>query len=204
MSKRSKQESLLLGVVAGTAVSFGIIIPIVLLAVFGGEDVGTNAQPAPATVTAVQDGANNATRGRGGPPEGRGPGSGHDEGADPTSEGIASVEVLAAFNTGGCTACHTIKGVGTGAADIGPNLSRIGAIAGERRPGATVESYIEESIRTPNAFIMPNCPTGPCPADVMPQSFAETLTESEISTIVNYLAALGTDAEASVLTVPTG
>jgi hypothetical protein len=38
----------------------------------------------------------------------------------------------------------------------------------------------------------------------MPQSFAETLTESEISTIVNYLAALATDAEASVLTAATG
>lgn len=213
MSERSKQEPFLLGFVAAAVATIGIILPLLLLSVFGGEDPGsTTAQTAPTpTTTAVTQG--NATAGppegrgpgRGGPPEGRGPGSGNDSGEfDPTSEGVASAEVTAAFGKGGCTACHTVKGIGGGTATIGPNLSRIGAIASDRRPGTSVEAYIEESIVSPNAFIMPNCPNGPCPSGAMPQTFADTLSESDISTIVNYLAALGTDAEAGVLGAPAG
>jgi hypothetical protein len=64
----------------------------------------------------------------------------------------------------------------------------------------SAEAYIEESIIDPGAFVRPNCPNGPCPAGVMPQTYGETLTDSQISTIVSYLAALGTAGEADVLT----
>ena len=45
----------------------------------------------------------------------------------------------------------------------------------------------------------PTCPDGPCIEGLMPQTLGETLTTDEISTIVNYLAALGTATEAGVL-----
>ncbi|MCP4305751.1 MAG: hypothetical protein GY788_12945, partial [bacterium] len=56
-----------------------------------------------------------------------------------------------------------------------------------------------ESIVDPDAFVRTNCPDGPCTAGLMPPTFGETLTTDEISTIVNYLAALGTAVEADVL-----
>ncbi|MEA2003161.1 MAG: cytochrome c peroxidase [Actinomycetota bacterium] len=202
MSKRSKQESFLLGLVVGAIASVGIIVPLILLAVFGGDDADNgSAQPAPVTTTTTT--AAPVPRGRGGPPEGRGPGSGFGlSSADPTSDGIAGQEVLAAFDKGGCANCHTIKGIVGATATVGPNLSEIGFIAAERRPGSSAEAYIEESIVDPNAFIAPRCPNGPCPSGVMLQTFADVLTESDLATVVGYLAALGTDAEAAILGEP--
>jgi hypothetical protein len=101
-------------------------------------------------------------------------------------------------------ACHTIKGVGGGAARIGPGLSRLGEVGDRRVAGLSAAAYIEQSIRDPGAFVRPNCPTGPCPEGVMPQTYAETLTADQISTIVNYLSVLGTAAEADVLIQPSG
>ncbi len=105
----------------------------------------------------------------------------------------APEDVVAAFNKGGCGNCHTIAGVPGATGTVGPNLSEIGAVAASRKEGYTAEEYIRESILDPNAFIAPECPNGPCPAGVMLQSFGETLSEKDLDTIVNYLAALGTD-----------
>ena len=52
------------------------------------------------------------------------------------------------------------------------------------------EEYILESIQSPDAFISPKCPTGPCPTSVMPASLAQTLSTDEIKTIVDYLLSL--------------
>lgn len=205
MSERHKRESLLLGAIVGAIAAFAIVVPLSLLAFTGGNesDVASTQSAAATATDSGQQGNGGPGNGRGGPPEGRGPGSGTDHANEsPTSQGVASPEVLDAFDAGGCVACHFIKGVGGEAAELGPNLSRIGVNAAERRPGASAEAYIEESIRDPNVFIMPNCPNGSCPAGVMPQTFADTLTASEISTIVNYLAALGTAAEADVIAEP--
>jgi hypothetical protein len=122
--------------------------------------------------------------------------------AEPLAFGTAKFEVIEAFQAGGCVACHSIKGVGGGAATIGPPLFRTGAIAAERRPGASVAAYIKESIVEPDAFIMPNCPTGPCPSGLMPDTFGDTLSLDQLTTIIDYLAVLGTAVEAEVLTQP--
>ncbi len=219
MSNRNQRESLLLGVVAGAVASLLLVVPVSLLPVFDGDAAAaTNSQTAPTTAPAdaqnnaapgTQPGGGNAQVGGsgqgGGPPEGRGPGSANSvvENPDPLSYGLASPEVSSVFNSAGCVACHSIKGVGGGSANIGPHLFRVGAIAVDRRPGSSVVAYIEESIMDPGAFTVPNCPTGPCPEGLMPQTYAETLSESDISTIVNYLAALGTAAEADVLSPPS-
>lgn len=102
----------------------------------------------------------------------------------------------------GCTACHAIRGVGAQGA-IGPNLTRIGAVSEERiasdsyktnlkdqPPAATGAEYIRQSILYPNAYVVAQCPQGPCPAGVMPQNYAQQLTPEELDNLVDYLNSL--------------
>jgi mono/diheme cytochrome c family protein len=204
---RNRQESFLLGLIAGAVVSFSAVMLLSLLPIFDldDEEEAVTATPPPSsesTAETADSGIAGPGRGVGGPPEGRGPGSGGMGTADPLAYGTASPVVMEAFEAGACASCHSIKGVGGGGATIGPPLFRTGALAVERRPGPSPAAYIEESILKPNEFIMPNCPTGPCPEGVMPQNFAETLTPDQIATMVEYLAALGTAAEADVLAAP--
>ena len=191
MIEREHGESLLLGLIAGGIVSMLIVFLASLAFVLGDDDTSPAvALPTATTSTSALDAVS---------PAGRGQGSGGAATATPLAFGTAADDVLAAFEAGGCVACHSIKGVGGANATIGPPLFRTGFIAADRRPGPSVEAYIEESIVHPDAFIMPNCPTGPCPSGVMPKTLAEVLSVDQLETIVNYLAALGTDNEASVL-----
>lgn len=102
----------------------------------------------------------------------------------------------------GCAACHAIRGVGAQGA-IGPNLSKIGAVAEERiasesyktnlkdqPPATTAAEYIRQSILHPNAYIVAQCPQGPCPAGVMPQNYEQQLTPEELNNLVDYLSSL--------------
>ena len=201
MSRRAERESFWLGFIMAALVSFALVLVVSSL-----WQPGQDADPGTSTVASVSEEtttpanenatANSPGRGRGGPPEGRGPGS---AGANPMAFGTASANVLDAFDAGGCVACHSIKGVGGDGATVGPPLFRTGEIAAERRPGPSAEAYILESITNPDAFIMPNCPTGPCTSGVMPQHLADSLTSEQIQTIVDYLALLGTEDEESVL-----
>jgi mono/diheme cytochrome c family protein len=104
----------------------------------------------------------------------------------------------AVFLKMGCTACHTIKGVSTGA--VGPNLSAIGTDAvsiiaspeykSSQGKATTVEEYIQESILLPNAFITTKCPQGACLANIMPQNFKDTIPAADLKNLVSYLASL--------------
>lgn len=102
----------------------------------------------------------------------------------------------------GCAACHAIRGVGAQGA-IGPNLTRIGAVAEERiasesyktnlkdqPPATTGAEYIRQSILHPNAYVVAQCPQGPCPAGVMPQNYEQQLTPEELNNLVDYLNSL--------------
>jgi mono/diheme cytochrome c family protein len=124
------------------------------------------------------------------------------ENADPLSFGAADPRVVDIFTNAGCVTCHSIKGVGGAGAAVGPHLYMTGALAATRRPGDSAEAYIRESILNPDAFIVPNCPTGACPSGVMPKTFGEMLSPEELDTIVAYLSALGTPDEANVLNQP--
>lgn len=93
------------------------------------------------------------------------------------------------FLKAGCIACHTIEGVSTGA--VGPELNQVGTVAETRVPGQSAEDYIHTSIVDPNAFIVPDCPPGPCASpSVMPSTFGETLSPGEIADLVAYLLSL--------------
>ncbi len=112
--------------------------------------------------------------------------------------GLYTKELAAqAFQKGGCGACHVIPGVPGAVGTIGPDLSEIGQVAKARLESGeytgmakTVEEYLDESIQSPDAFVPEKCPTGPCSKGIMPASLAKTLSQDELSQIVNFLAAL--------------
>ena len=111
----------------------------------------------------------------------------------PIVEEVAPAEVVAAFNKGGCSACHTIPGIPGANGNVGPDLTEIGAGAATRVEGVAADEYLRQSILDPNAVIAPECPNGSCPANVMLQTFAQTLSEDDLNSIVSYLTVLGTD-----------
>ena len=94
-------------------------------------------------------------------------------------------EVLLA---GGCGSCHFLGAFGE-RRKVGPDLSNIGALAGERIAGMSAEAYLRQAIIDPNAFIAPNCPNGPCLPNIMPATYGQFLTEAQVETLVQYLLA---------------
>jgi cytochrome c2 len=101
----------------------------------------------------------------------------------------------------GCNACHAIRGVMDGG--TGPNLTKIASVSENRikdagytknvkdQPAATTaEEYIIQSIHNPNAYIVPQCPQGPCAAGVMPQNFKDSIPAEDFTALVAYLLTL--------------
>ncbi len=96
-----------------------------------------------------------------------------------TPEGRGQVVFLQA----GCNACHTISGLSTGT--IGPVLDGVGLRAATRVEGLTAEEYIHQSIIEPSAYVVEGYADG-----LMPQTFAETLTEEQIADLIAFLLTL--------------
>lgn len=85
-----------------------------------------------------------------------------------------------------CQSCHVIQGFEQAVGKVGPELTRIysdapkiiasDAYKASQGTATTAVEYIQESILNPNAFIYPDCPTGPCQANLMIQNFRETIS----------------------------
>ncbi|MEE9284721.1 MAG: cytochrome c oxidase subunit II, partial [Dehalococcoidia bacterium] len=58
------------------------------------------------------------------------------------------------FTEGGCTACHTIDTVPVARGVIGPDLTHVASVAGQRVAGLSAEEYLRQSIQEPNAFVV--------------------------------------------------
>jgi len=120
----------------------------------------------------------------------------------PPAEGPTGKEATAAaFQKGGCGACHVIPGVAGAQGTIGPDLSEMGQVAAQRIASGdytgdakSPADYIRESIVDPDRFVVPDCPGGPCQKGLMPATLAQTLSQAEIDAIVTYLASLPTGA----------
>lgn len=99
--------------------------------------------------------------------------------------------VTAAIIKGTCNACHVIPGIaGADIGMVGPDLTNIGNVAATRVEGLDAEEYLWQSISEPNAFLAPECPTGPCLPNLMLANLAELLTEEELQMIIDYLLTL--------------
>jgi mono/diheme cytochrome c family protein len=88
----------------------------------------------------------------------------------PKVEGGPGAQV---FANNGCGGCHTLAAAGSSGV-TGPNLDEV-------LPGQKPEK-IEEDIVNPNAEIAPGYKP-----NIMPQNFGETLSETELEQLVEYL-----------------
>lgn len=86
---------------------------------------------------------------------------------------------LAAFNSYGCSGCHTLtaaKATGT----VGPDLDNLVTYAKQAKQ--PLEAFVHESIVNPDAYIQPGYPKG-----VMPQNFGQRITKSQLDALVTFL-----------------
>ncbi|NWF68056.1 MAG: c-type cytochrome [Chloroflexi bacterium] len=81
-----------------------------------------------------------------------------------------------------CSGCHLIN---TEAMLIGPGLLGIGARAETRVAGQDAPTYLYHSITNPNEFVVQGFSPG-----LMPQNFAQLLTEVQIFDLIAYLLTL--------------
>jgi cytochrome c oxidase subunit II len=97
-----------------------------------------------------------------------------------TTSSSASAVGLSAFNTYGCSGCHTLTAAkATG--QVGPNLDKLVSYA--KQANQPLAAFIHESIVDPNAYVQPGYPKG-----VMPQNFGQKLTKSQLDALVTFLA----------------
>lgn len=82
----------------------------------------------------------------------------------------------------GCTVCHSID---PGVELVGPNLSGVAQVAGQRVPGFDAEEYLRQSILDPDAHVVEGYPSGQ-----MLDTYAETLSSDEIDALVVFLMTL--------------
>lgn len=87
------------------------------------------------------------------------------------------------FNSMGCVGCHNLNEPQTAdnRGPIAPNLGNLAEHA-PRVEGQTAEEYVHNSIVNPNAYVVDGYPSG-----VMPQDFAEKMSEEEIQGLVQWL-----------------
>ncbi len=84
---------------------------------------------------------------------------------------------------GGCLACHTIEGISAGL--VGPDLTRIGADAADRRSGVSARDYL--TIREPEAFVAEGVERA-IPG-LMTAAITASLSEEEVAALVEFLLA---------------
>ena len=127
--------------------------------------------------------------------------------APPTAAGEAGLydtEIAAqAFQKGNCAGCHVIPGVPNAVGTLGPDLSEVGFLAEERIQSedymgnaTTAAEFLLESLIEPDAFISPDCASGPCQAGLM-LSTAQVLSDIENDAVVGYLESLPDGASAA-------
>jgi cytochrome c oxidase subunit II len=90
------------------------------------------------------------------------------------------VKGKAVFISSGCGACHMFKPAGT-SGTIGPNLATTPTVDA-KKTHTPLAAFIRTSIVKPNAYISPGYPRG-----VMPQTFATSLTKTELDNLVAFI-----------------
>ena len=83
----------------------------------------------------------------------------------------------------GCSGCHTLAAAGA-TGTTGPNLDTQ-VVPNAKQAGMPLKAFIDQSITKPNAFISPGFQP-----NIMPQTFAQTLTATQIQALVNFIASV--------------
>ena len=120
--------------------------------------------------------------------------------------------VVAAFQGGGCIACHVIPGIPGATGNIGPDLTLMSDVAEANMQSSTytgsadsVETYVREAIEDPDIFIPADCPSGPCQAGQMPATLVDVISSEQLDIVVQYLAGLPEGAlEGAEISAETG
>jgi cytochrome c553 len=79
-----------------------------------------------------------------------------------------------------CGKCHHISGEG---GRLGPELTRAGTVAEQRRAGAAAE-YLRQSLVDPGAYVVPG------ERDTMPRGLVLGLSDADLDALVAYLLSL--------------
>jgi ferredoxin/cytochrome c551/c552 len=82
----------------------------------------------------------------------------------------------------GCRVCHSLE---PDVRLVGPSLAGVAARAGQQAPDLTAAEYLRQSILEPNAHVVEGFP-----ANQMPPTYAETLTDQQVSDLVGFLLTL--------------
>lgn len=80
-----------------------------------------------------------------------------------------------------CGGCHYLPDANI-AGVTGPTWVGIGDRAATRVPGQDARTYLQHAILYPNEYIVPGYP-----ANVMPQNYAEVMSDTDLNSIVDYL-----------------
>jgi cytochrome c oxidase subunit 2 len=98
--------------------------------------------------------------------------------------GASAAEGKSVFlGSAGCGSCHTLAAAGT-TGTVGPNLGTQ-VVPSTKKAGMSLKAYISQSITKPNAFITPGFQP-----NIMPQNFAQTLTPTQIQSLVDFIASV--------------
>ena len=91
----------------------------------------------------------------------------------------ASVSGAAVFKNNACGACHTLTAAGA-SGKIGPDLDKLPAYAAQAKQ--PLESFVRESIVSPNAYVQPGYPK-----NVMPPTLGTSLSKPQLDALAQYL-----------------
>lgn len=82
----------------------------------------------------------------------------------------------------GCITCHSLE---DDARLTGPSMAGIATRAGSRVTGLSAAEYLRTSILEPDAFVVDGFDD-----DLMPENWAEVLSEEDLDALVSYLLTL--------------
>ena len=103
-------------------------------------------------------------------------------GAPSANSGTSPAAGKAVFTgSAGCGSCHTLAAAGT-TGMVGPNLGTA-VVPDSKKRGLPLKQFIFESITKPNAYISPGFQP-----NIMPQNFSQSLTQTQIQALVNFIA----------------
>ncbi len=88
------------------------------------------------------------------------------------------------FVSMGCSGCHNldVPQDANNRGPVGPNMGNLPEVAGTRVPGEDATTYVHNSIVNPNVYVNEGYMAG-----IMPQNFAERMSEEEIDSLVAWL-----------------